>query len=68
MKSPKSPRTPKFEKEKKKSQEIKEFLLIQLDNLETKIELTLANKIEKTEDILFNSYKILENIFNDPFV
>ncbi len=29
---------------------------------------TLANKTEETENTLFDSYKILENIFNNPFL
>src|SRR6266540_5396397 len=67
-KSPKSSRIPKSKKEKKKSQEIKEFPLIQLDDLETEMGSTLANKTEETENTLFDSYKILENIFNNPFL
>ena len=67
MKSPKSLRILESEKEKKKSQEIKEILLIQLDDLETGIESTLANKIEKTKNTFFDLHKILENIFNDSF-
>src|SRR6266496_2384810 len=43
-KSPKSSRTPKSEEEKKKSQEIKEFSLIQLDDLKTETESTSTNK------------------------
>ncbi len=66
-KSPKSPRIPKSEEEKEKPQEIKEFSLIQLYDLETKTESSLTNKLEKTENTLFDSYKILENIFNNPF-
>src|SRR6266498_5970890 len=63
----KSPRTPKSEEEKKKPLEIKEFPLIQLYDLETETELSLTNKPKEIENTLFNSYKILENIFNDPF-
>src|SRR6266542_1586899 len=66
-KSPKSPRTPKSEKEKEKPSEIKEFPLIQLYDLETKTESSSTNKPEKTENTLFDSHKILENIFNNPF-
>src|SRR6266511_3453984 len=66
-KSLKSPRTSKSEEEKEKSSEIKEFPLIQLYDLETETEITLTNKSEETENTLFDPYKILENIFNDPF-
>src|SRR6266508_3183445 len=63
-KSPKSPRTPKSEKEKEKPSEIKEFPLIQLYDLETETESSLIDKPEETENTFFDSYKILENIFN----
>src|SRR6266545_1956824 len=66
-KSLKSPRTPKSEEEKKKPLKIKEFPLIQLYDLETETELSLTNKPEETENILFDPHKILENIFNNPF-
>src|SRR6266508_1906566 len=66
-KSLKSPRTPKLEEEKEKPLEIKEFPLIQLYDLETETETSLTNKPEKTENTLFDPYKILENIFNNPF-
>src|SRR6266498_4357199 len=66
-KSLKSPRTPKSEEEKEKLPEIKEFPLIQLYDLETKTESSSTNKLEETENTLFDPYKILENIFNDPF-
>src|SRR6266540_2476896 len=67
LKSSRSPRTPKSEKEKEKPSEIKEFPLIQLYDLETEIESSSTNKPEETENTLFNSHKILENIFNNPF-
>src|SRR6266508_667542 len=66
-KSLKSPRTSKSEEEKEKSSEIKEFLLIQLYDLETETETSLTIKPEETENTLFDSYKILESIFNEPF-
>src|SRR6266498_1654077 len=66
-KSLKSPRTPKSEEEKEKLSEVKEFPLIQLYDLETETELTSTNKPEETENTLFDLYKILENIFNNPF-
>src|SRR6266540_1216092 len=66
-KSLKSPRTSKSEEEKEKSSEIKEFLLIQLYDLETETETSLTIKPEETENTLFDPYKILENIFNNPF-
>src|SRR6266542_4188117 len=66
-KSSKSPRTSKSEEEKEKPSEIKEFPLIQLYDLENETETSLTNKPEETEDTLFNSNKILKNIFNNPF-
>src|SRR6266498_3606817 len=66
-KSLKSPRTSKSEEEKEKSSEIKEFPLIQLYDLETETETSLTIKPEETENTLFDPYKILENIFNNPF-
>src|SRR6266498_1545636 len=66
-KSPKSLKTPKTEEEKEKSPEIKEFSLIQLYNLETETELTSTNIPEEIENTLFDPYKILDNIFNNPF-
>src|SRR6266498_1633256 len=66
-KSPKSPRIPKSEEEKEKLPEIKEFPLIQLYNLETETESSLTNIPEEIENTLFDPYKILENIFDDPF-
>src|SRR6266498_2158916 len=66
-KSSKSLRTSKSEEEKEKSSEIKEFPLIQLYDLETETESSSTNKPEETENTLFDPYKILENIFNDPF-
>src|SRR6266542_3372491 len=63
----KSLRISKTEEEKKKSSEIKEFPLIQLYDLETETELSSTNKPKETENTLFNSHKILENIFNNPF-
>src|SRR6266498_1611496 len=66
-KSPKSPRTPKSEEEKEKPSEIKEFPLIQLYDLKTESESSSLNKPEETKNTLFDSYKILENIFNDSF-
>jgi len=56
LKSPKSPRTPKSEEEKEKSQEIKEFPLIQLDDLE----ITLANKTEEAENTLLIHIRFLK--------
>src|SRR6266542_4844295 len=67
LKSQKSPRIPKSKEEKEKPQEIKEFPLIQLYDLEIETELSSTNKPEKTENTLFDPYKILENIFNDLF-
>src|SRR6266511_2900241 len=67
-KSLKSPRIPKSEEEKEKSSEVKEFSLIQLYDLETETESSLTNKPEETENTLFDLYKILENIFNNPFL
>src|SRR6266511_3723977 len=67
LKSPKSPRIPKSEEEKKKPSEVKEFLLIQLYDLEIETESSSTNKPEETENTLFDSHKILENIFNNPF-
>src|SRR6266508_2362034 len=64
-KSPKSSRTPKSEEEK--PPENKEFSLIQLYDLETETESSSTNKLEETENTLFDSHKILENIFNNPF-
>src|SRR6266498_3810332 len=66
-KSPKSPRIPKSEEEKEKLPEIKEFPLIQLYNLETETESSSTNIPEEIENTLFDPYKILENIFNNPF-
>src|SRR6266508_995744 len=66
-KSPKSPRTPKSEEEKEKPPEIKEFPLIQLYDLETEAESSSTNIPEEIESTLFDSHKILENIFNNPF-
>src|SRR6266498_3060490 len=66
-KSLKLPRIPKSEEEKKKSSEIKEFPLIQLYNLETEPETSSTNKPEEIENTLFDSHKILKNIFNNPF-
>src|SRR6266496_6009 len=66
-KSLKSSRTPKLKEEKEKPLEIKEFPLIQIYDLETETELTSTNKPEETENTLFDLYKILENIFNNPF-
>src|SRR6266542_1931208 len=63
----KSPRTSKSEEEKEKPSEIKKFPLIQLYNLETETESSSTNKLEETENTLFDSHKILENIFNNPF-
>src|SRR6266498_106105 len=66
-KSPKSLRTSKSEEEKEKPPEIKKFSLIQLYDLETETESSSTNKPEETENTLFDSHKILENIFNNPF-
>src|SRR6266498_3588433 len=66
-KSSRSPRTPKLEEEKEKPSEIKEFPLIQLYDLETETESSSTNISEEIENTLFDSHKILENIFNDPF-
>src|SRR6266542_6933082 len=66
-KSLKSSRTPKSEEEKEKLSEIKEFPLIQLYNLETEAESSSTNIPEEIENTLFDSHKILENIFNNPF-
>src|SRR6266540_5777594 len=66
-KSPRSPKTPKVEEKKEEPLEIKEFPLIQLDDLEAEIETTLTIKPEEIENILFNPYNILERVFNDPF-
>src|SRR6266511_2190553 len=51
-KSPRSPRTPKVEEKKEKSLEIKEFSLIQLDDLETETETTSTNIPKETESTL----------------
>src|SRR6266498_2591399 len=67
-KSLKLPRIPKSEEEKKKPSEIKEFPLIQLYDLETETESSSINKPKETENTLFDPYKILENIFNNPFL
>src|SRR6266498_400379 len=66
-KSPKSLRTPKTEEEKEKPSEIKEFPLIQLYNLETETESSSTNIPEEIKNTLFDLYKILDNIFNNPF-
>ncbi len=66
-KSPKSSKIPKSEEEKEKPPEIKEFPLIQIYDLETETESSSTNKLEETENTLFDSHKILENIFNNPF-
>src|SRR6266542_210252 len=66
-KSPKSLRTPKVEEKKEEPLEIKEFPLIQLDDLEAKTETTSIIKPKETENTLFNPYNILERVFNDPF-
>ncbi len=66
-KSPRSSRTPKLEEDKEKPLEIKEFPLIQLDNLEIETETTSTNIPEEIENTLFNPYNILERVFNDPF-
>src|SRR6266511_3913229 len=66
-KSLKSPKIPKSEKEKEKPSENKEFLLIQLYDLNTEPESSLTNKLDETENTLFDPHKILENIFNNPF-
>src|SRR6266496_1545069 len=66
-KLPKSSRTPKSEEEKEKLPEIKEFPLIQLYGLETETESSSTNIPEEIENTLFDSHKILENIFNNPF-
>src|SRR6266542_3724120 len=67
-KLPKSPRTPKLEEVKEKPSEIKEFPLIQLYDLEIEIESSSTNIPEEIENTLFDPHKILENIFNDPFL
>src|SRR6266498_3269912 len=67
-KSSKSPRTSKLEEEKEKSLEIKEFPLIQLYDLEIETETSSTTKSEETENTLFDPYKILESIFNEPFL
>ncbi len=67
-KSPKSSKTLKSEEEKEKISEIKEFPLIQLYDLETETESSLTIKLEETENTFFDSHKILENIFNNPFL
>src|SRR6266540_249702 len=67
-KSLKSPRIPKSEEEKEKPSEIKEFSLIQLYELETETESSSTNKPEETENTFFDLHKILENIFNNPFL
>ena len=56
-----------MEEEKEEPLEIKEFPLIQLDDLEIETESTSTIKPEETENTLFNSYNILERVFNDPF-
>src|SRR6266511_5597704 len=66
-KSPKLPRIPKSEEEKEKPPEVKEFPLIQLYDLKTETESSSTNISEEIENTLFDPYKILENIFNDPF-
>src|SRR6266498_1170019 len=66
-KSLKSSKISKSEKEKEKPSENKEFSLIQLYDLETETESSSTNKPEETENTLFDSHKILENIFNNPF-
>src|SRR6266498_4741448 len=66
-KSPKSPKILKSEEEKKKSQEIKEVPLIQLYDLKIETKSSLTNKPEEIENTFFDSYKILKNIFNNPF-
>ena len=66
-KSLKSLRTSKSEEEKEKPLEVKEFPLIQLYDLETETETSSTNKLEETENTLFDPHKILENIFNNPF-
>src|SRR6266542_4291485 len=66
-KSPKSSRIPKSEEEKKKPPEIKEFSLIQLYDLETETESSSTNISEEIENTLFDSHKILENIFDNSF-
>src|SRR6266540_6003618 len=67
-KSPKSPRTPKSEEEKEIPSEIKEFPLIQLYDLKIETESSSTNIPEEIENTLFDLHKILENIFNDPFL
>src|SRR6266540_5281151 len=67
-KSPKSSRIPKSEEEKKKPSEVKEFPLIQLYDLETETETSSTNKLEEIENTFFDPHKILENIFNNPFL
>src|SRR6266542_3574337 len=66
-KSPKSSRIPKIEEEKEKPPEIKEFPLIQLYDLETETESSSTNIPEEIENTLFDSHKIFNNIFNNPF-
>src|SRR6266542_3332808 len=67
-KSPKSPRTPKVEEKEENPLEIKEFPLIQLYDLETETKSSSTNISEEIENTLFDPHKILENIFDDPFL
>src|SRR6266540_1277838 len=66
-KSPKSPKSPKVEEEKEEPLEIKEFLLIQLYDLETETKSSSTNIPEQIINKLFDPHRILENIFDNPF-